>query len=80
MKDNLPKGIWVKGYEDRMDLFSVMIEGPAMTPYEDGLFFFDLQLPADYPVVCTMSYHVSTIFLLLISTVPTILLLPEFCL
>ena len=26
-----------------------MIEGPAGTPYEDGLFIFDLQLPPDYP-------------------------------
>ena len=26
-----------------------MIVGPRHTPYEDGLFFFDVQLPADYP-------------------------------
>ena len=42
-------GIFVKCYQDRMDLFSVMIEGPACTPYEDALFFFDIQFPADYP-------------------------------
>jgi hypothetical protein len=33
------------------DLFSVMIKGPERTPYEDGLFFFDMQLPPDYPKV-----------------------------
>ena len=32
------------------DLFSVLIEGPAKTPYEGGLFFFDFQLPNDYPL------------------------------
>lgn len=26
-----------------------MIKGPAGTPYEDGIFLFDLQLPQDYP-------------------------------
>ena len=26
-----------------------MIVGPARTPYEDGLFFFDFQLSSDYP-------------------------------
>ena len=26
-----------------------MIMGPTNTPYEDGLFFFDVQLPNDYP-------------------------------
>lgn len=31
------------------DLFSVLIEGPAKTPYEGGLFIFDFQLPNDYP-------------------------------
>ena len=27
----------------------MMIVGPARTPYEDGLFFFDFQLSSDYP-------------------------------
>jgi len=33
----------------QQDLFSVMIQGPSRTPYEDGLFFFDVQLPSAYP-------------------------------
>nr|KAG5697864.1 hypothetical protein BaRGS_017121 [Batillaria attramentaria] len=49
LKSSLPEGIIVKGYEDRMDLFSVLIEGPASTPYEDGVFIFDVMLPHDYP-------------------------------
>ena len=49
LQSSLPSGIWVRGYQDRMDLFSVMIRGPAKTPYQDGLFFFDFQLSADYP-------------------------------
>lgn len=27
----------------------MMIVGPSNTPYEDGLFIFDVQLPNDYP-------------------------------
>ncbi|XP_076325181.1 (E3-independent) E2 ubiquitin-conjugating enzyme UBE2O-like isoform X1 [Tachypleus tridentatus] len=49
LRSSLPEGIIVKAFEDRMDLYSVMIKGPKRTPYEDGLFFFDVQLPADYP-------------------------------
>ncbi|VDN13125.1 unnamed protein product [Dibothriocephalus latus] len=32
-----------------MDLFSVMIVGPSGTPYEGGLFFFDIRLTPEYP-------------------------------
>jgi len=46
LRSSLPSGIFVKGFDDRMDLYSVMIKGPEKTPYEDGLFFFDFQLPS----------------------------------
>ncbi|EFA05319.1 uncharacterized protein LOC659924 [Tribolium castaneum] len=49
LKDSLPAGVWVRTYDNRMDLLSVMIRGPAKTPYEDGLFLFDIQLSPDYP-------------------------------
>ncbi|KAF5306922.1 hypothetical protein FQA39_LY00152 [Lamprigera yunnana] len=49
LKESLPSGVWVRSYANRMDLLSVMIEGPKKTPYEDGLFLFDLQLSSDYP-------------------------------
>ena len=41
------------------DLFSVMIVGPAKTPYEDGLFIFDVQLPNDYPLSPPRFHYVS---------------------
>jgi ubiquitin-conjugating enzyme E2 O len=44
LQSSLPPGITVRGYEERMDLYSAMIEGPKNTPYEDGIFFFDFQL------------------------------------
>ncbi|XP_054281969.1 (E3-independent) E2 ubiquitin-conjugating enzyme UBE2O-like isoform X2 [Macrosteles quadrilineatus] len=59
LRTSLPSGIWVKGFEDRMDLYSVMIRGPEKTPYEDGLFFFDFQLSADYPKAPPLCHYVS---------------------
>ncbi|CAH3996803.1 unnamed protein product [Pieris brassicae] len=49
LKSDLPSGVWVRGYEDRIDLLSVMIAGPTRTPYEGGLFVFDVQLGGEYP-------------------------------
>ena len=31
------------------DLLTVLVIGPAKTPYEDGMFFFDVHLPNGYP-------------------------------
>lgn len=59
LRTSLPQGIWVKGFEDRMDLYSVMIRGPEKTPYEDGLFFFDFQLSADYPKAPPLCHYIS---------------------
>jgi len=50
-QSSLPSQIVVKTFEDRMDLLSVMIRGAKGTPYEYGLFFFDIQLPLSYPLV-----------------------------
>ena len=41
------------------DLFTVMIQGPCRTPYEDGLFFFDVQLPNDYPNSPPVFFYIS---------------------
>ncbi|KAF4514131.1 UNVERIFIED_CONTAM: hypothetical protein B566_EDAN019173 [Ephemera danica] len=41
------------------DLYSVMIKGPAKTPYEDGLFFFDFQLSSNYPKAPPVCHYVS---------------------
>lgn len=47
----LADGIFVRVYEDRMDLLRAVIAGAYGTPYQDGLFFFDFHLPPDYPSV-----------------------------
>lgn len=39
----------VRACEDRIDLLRAAIVGPAGTPYHNGLFFFDIQFPSDYP-------------------------------
>nr|XP_004539296.1 (E3-independent) E2 ubiquitin-conjugating enzyme isoform X1 [Maylandia zebra] len=56
---SLPDGIMVKTFEDRMDLFSALIKGPTRTPYEDGVFLFDIQLPNIYPAVPPLFRYLS---------------------
>jgi len=64
----LTEEIYVRVYEDRMDLVRAVIIGPFGTPYQDGLFFFDFHLPPDYPDVppvrpyfeATSIYYVET--------------------
>ncbi|KAI3829294.1 hypothetical protein L1987_03414 [Smallanthus sonchifolius] len=48
MKD-LPETIYVRVFVERMDLLQVAIVGAPGTPYHDGLFFFDIFLPPEYP-------------------------------
>ncbi|KAG5878407.1 hypothetical protein JTB14_029680 [Gonioctena quinquepunctata] len=59
MKESLPHGVWVRSYGNRIDLLSVMIKGPAKTPYEDGLFLFDIQLSSDYPRSPPLVHYIS---------------------
>lgn len=49
LEKNLPESIYVRIYEDRMDLLRAAIVGSNGTPYHDGLFFFDIFLPPGYP-------------------------------
>ncbi|ONK80067.1 uncharacterized protein A4U43_C01F13460 [Asparagus officinalis] len=49
LEKDLPEAIFVRVYEERMDLLRAVIIGPAGTPYHDGLFFFDFQFTANYP-------------------------------
>ncbi|GJS59215.1 ubiquitin-conjugating enzyme/RWD-like protein [Tanacetum coccineum] len=42
LAENLPDTIFVRVYEDRMDLLRAVIIGPPGTPYHDGLFFLDV--------------------------------------
>ncbi|KAF7143438.1 hypothetical protein RHSIM_Rhsim05G0054000 [Rhododendron simsii] len=57
LQNNLPDGIYVRVYEDRMDLLRAVIVGPYGTPYQDGLFFFDFHLPPEYPDVPPSAYY-----------------------
>lgn len=49
LEKNLPGSICVRVYESRIDLMRAAIIGAAGTPYHDGLFFFDIGFPLDYP-------------------------------
>ncbi|KAK9150120.1 hypothetical protein Syun_008429 [Stephania yunnanensis] len=49
LEENLPDTIFVRAYEERIDLLRAAIVGAPGTPYHDGLFFFDIFLPPDYP-------------------------------
>lgn len=59
LKSSLPEGVWVRSFEDRLDLLSVLIEGPKNSPYEDGLFAFDIQLGHDYPRAPPLCHYIS---------------------
>ncbi|VVC38906.1 Hypothetical protein CINCED_3A010546, partial [Cinara cedri] len=59
LQKSLPAGIWVKTFENRMDLFSVMIRGPERTPYAGGLFMFDIKLPHTYPLTPPLCHYYS---------------------
>ncbi|MQL92935.1 hypothetical protein Taro_025566 [Colocasia esculenta] len=49
LEADLPETIFVRVYEERMDLLRAVVIGPAGTPYHDGLFFFDCYFPSSYP-------------------------------
>jgi hypothetical protein len=55
----IPDGIWMRCYENRLDLISVLMVGPSETPYEDGIFMFDLQLKSKFPEEPPRVHHVS---------------------
>ncbi|XP_050363255.1 probable ubiquitin-conjugating enzyme E2 23 [Argentina anserina] len=57
LQNNLPVGIYVRVYEDRMDLLRAVIVGAYGTPYQDGLFVFDFHLPPEYPDVPPSAYY-----------------------
>ncbi|KAJ0599654.1 putative ubiquitin-conjugating enzyme E2, ubiquitin-conjugating enzyme/RWD [Helianthus annuus] len=50
LEESLPETIFVRAYESRMDLLRAAIIGAKGTPYQDGLFFFDVYFPPAYPV------------------------------
>lgn len=57
LENDLPETIYVRIYEERMDLLRAAIVGAPGTPYHDGLFFFDIFLPPDYPHVPPLVHY-----------------------
>ncbi|PRQ38542.1 putative aminoacyltransferase, E1 ubiquitin-activating enzyme [Rosa chinensis] len=49
LENGLPDTIYVRVYEKRVDLMRAVIVGAAGTPYHDGLYFFDIKFPTNYP-------------------------------
>lgn len=47
----------MRAFEDRMDLLRAAMVGAAGSPYHDGLFLFDLHLPATYPAAPPEVYY-----------------------
>ncbi|KAL3652938.1 hypothetical protein CASFOL_002619 [Castilleja foliolosa] len=46
---NIPGWAFVRSYVHRIDLMRAAIIGPPNTPYHHCLFFFDIELPGNYP-------------------------------
>ncbi|CAM8985902.1 unnamed protein product [Rhodiola kirilowii] len=58
LEKNLPDSLYVRVFEERMDLMRAVIVGAPGTPYHDGLFFFDIYLPPGFPnVPPKVHYH-----------------------
>uniref|UniRef100_A0A5B6ZNH2 E2 ubiquitin-conjugating enzyme n=1 Tax=Davidia involucrata TaxID=16924 RepID=A0A5B6ZNH2_DAVIN len=57
LEKDLPDTIFVRVYESRMDLMRAVIVGAEGTPYHDGLFFFDVFFPCNYPNIPPHVYY-----------------------
>ncbi|KAJ7968561.1 Ubiquitin-conjugating enzyme [Quillaja saponaria] len=57
LENNLPETIYVRVFEERMDLLQAAIVGAPGTPYHDGLFFFDIFFPPQYPYEPPMVHY-----------------------
>lgn len=62
--------IFVRVYESRMDLLRAVIVGAEGTPYHDGLFFFDIYFPVEYPNVPPVSEWSSNVCMVWFSSLP----------
>lgn len=50
LRSNLPEGVFVRHGSSRLDVIKVLIVGPDDTPYQYGLFEFDLFCNKDFPL------------------------------
>ena len=53
---NLPKGVYVRSWESRLDLLRILIIGPEGTPYALAPFTIDFYLPPGFPVAPPEAY------------------------
>lgn len=49
LASSLPEGIWVRTWEDRLDLLRILIIGPEGTPYALAPFVLDFHFNQDFP-------------------------------
>ncbi|KAL5096699.1 hypothetical protein RYX36_001026 [Vicia faba] len=59
LEKNVPETIYVRVFEERMDLMRAVIVGASGTPYHDGLFFFDVCFPPEYPSEPPIVHYIS---------------------
>ncbi|KNA04457.1 hypothetical protein SOVF_199360 [Spinacia oleracea] len=57
LSKDLPETIFVRVYENRVNILRAAIVGARGTPYHDGLFFFDVAFPSDYPARPPFVYY-----------------------
>ena len=60
LMSSLPPGVFVRVDENRLDVLRAAIAGPCGTPYQNGLFLFDMY------VVCIVYVHSLLLLLLLL--------------
>ncbi|KAG9205805.1 glycylpeptide N-tetradecanoyltransferase [Epicoccum nigrum] len=54
LRSSLPPNIFVRHGEARLDVMKCIIIGPEGTPYENGVFEFDIYCPSKYPNIPPM--------------------------
>ena len=60
LRTSLPEGIWLRHGSSRLDVMKVLMVGPKGTPYENGLFEFDLLCPIEFPTRAPLMYFRTT--------------------
>ncbi|KAL8946670.1 MAG: hypothetical protein Q9222_006966 [Ikaeria aurantiellina] len=60
MATSLPEGIFVRVQEERPDIMRALIIGPKDTPYEGGLFEFEIVCNPDYPNGPPIVWHATS--------------------
>ena len=56
MQSSLPEGVFVRTWEDRLDILRVLIIGPRETPYELAPFLVDFYFGGDFPMKPPKAY------------------------